>query len=321
MRNPKISVVIPIYNTVQYLEKCLRSVCAQTYKNLEIIGVDDGSTDGSREILQAFAAEDSRIVAIYKENGGESSARNAGLQRCTGDYIGFMDCDDWIEPDMYEKLLRQAEQYPLVDIVACGYSLDTDIASIPAENTYRVADGSFDRHQLLEYVYHRDFYRAFTGYIWCKLYRRNLVQNSDGQWLQFDETLPFGGDMVFFAEVALRVRQAIYVNRPFYHYYQRVTSTYHSDDESVWIYMVYAYLKILQSFRTAAVEPDILLWVIRFLVYRAEVVAKLAYKHQNKEILEYCLGIMKQYGQEYKDTNRDHPERIQEYQMILAYKI
>lgn len=195
--NPKISIVIPIYNTVRYLRKCLSSVCEQTYRNLEIIGVDDGSTDGSREILQEFADGDSRVIAIYKENGGESSARNAGLQCCTGDYIGFMDCDDWIERDMYELLLKCAEQSS-VDVVACGYSLDTDTISIPAKNIYQVTNKPFNRHQLLEYVYRRDVYRAFTGYIWCKLYRRQVLQNDDGRWLQFDESLPLGGDIAFF---------------------------------------------------------------------------------------------------------------------------
>lgn len=119
----------------------------------------------------------------------------------------------------------------------------------------------------------------------------------------------------------MRTHQASYIATPFYHYYQRKTSAYHSEDEKLWVYMVYTYLQVLRRFNESDVESDILMWVIRFLVYRAEVVAKLAYKHQNKEILEYCIGIMKQYEQEYKDKNVDYPERLKEYQMILKYEI
>ena len=103
--NPLVSIIIPIYNTASYLRKCLDSAKNQTYTNLEIICVDDGSTDGSEKIVDEYL-DDERFVIIHKENGGESSARNTGLLKSTGDYIGFMDCDDWIEKDM-KHLLRQ----------------------------------------------------------------------------------------------------------------------------------------------------------------------------------------------------------------------
>ena len=93
--NPLVSIIIPVYNTAQYLRKCLDSAKNQTYENLEIICVDDGSTDGSEKIVDEYL-DDDRFVIIHKENGGESSARNTGLLKCTGNYIGFMDCDDWI---------------------------------------------------------------------------------------------------------------------------------------------------------------------------------------------------------------------------------
>ncbi len=108
MIEKKVSVIVPIYNAEKYLNKCLESIIGQTYKNLEIILVDDGSSDNSPTICDAWAQIDSRIRVIHKKNGGVSSARNAGIDLAQGDYIGFVDADDWIEPNMYEVLINNA---------------------------------------------------------------------------------------------------------------------------------------------------------------------------------------------------------------------
>lgn len=101
---PLISIIVPVYNVEKYLEKCLHSICEQTYKNLEIIVVDDGSTDGSGEICDLLAKEDKRIKVIHQPNAGLSAARNRGLDIASGEYIGFVDSDDWIDVDMYQFL-------------------------------------------------------------------------------------------------------------------------------------------------------------------------------------------------------------------------
>lgn len=118
MEQPWISVIIPVYNVEEYLHECLDSVINQTYRNLEIIIVDDGSTDSSGMICDEYAKQDSRIAVIHKENGGLSDARNAGLEVCTGEYIGFVDSDDKIVAQMYEKLYDCAVQEK-ADLVAC----------------------------------------------------------------------------------------------------------------------------------------------------------------------------------------------------------
>ncbi len=100
-----ISVIVPIYNIVEYLPRCVNSIRRQTYRNLEIILVDDGSTDNSGALAEKMALEDKRVRVFHKENGGSSSARNLGLSKASGDYIGFVDSDDYIEPEMYERLL------------------------------------------------------------------------------------------------------------------------------------------------------------------------------------------------------------------------
>lgn len=123
--NSKISVIVPVYNLENELSNCIASIQAQTYTNLEIILVDDGSKDGSREVIQRLAEKDSRIVSIFKENGGVTSARLTGCRVATGDYIGFVDGDDEIEPDMYELLLNNAVKYG-ADISHCGYQMVFD---------------------------------------------------------------------------------------------------------------------------------------------------------------------------------------------------
>lgn len=124
MTSGRISVVIPVFRTEKYLEKCILSVLCQTYADLEIILVDDGSDDSCPEMCDAFAASDGRVKVIHKKNGGLSSARNEGINAATGEYIAFVDSDDHIAPDMYERLMENAYD---ADIVICSYfSVDDD---------------------------------------------------------------------------------------------------------------------------------------------------------------------------------------------------
>lgn len=120
---PLISIIVPIYNVKEYLEKCLDSICSQTYKNLEIILINDGSSDGSGELCDLFAQRDGRIKVIHQANVGQSAARNRGLDIAQGEYFGFVDSDDWIEPDMYEFLYRLLKENG-ADISICAHYRD-----------------------------------------------------------------------------------------------------------------------------------------------------------------------------------------------------
>lgn len=118
MEKPKISVIVPIYNSLNCLERCVNSICGQTFENLEILLIDDGSTDGTGKLCDELAERDNRIRVYHKENGGASSARNLGLQKASGDYVGFVDSDDYIETDAYRQMaeLALAKNYPVVQI-------------------------------------------------------------------------------------------------------------------------------------------------------------------------------------------------------------
>ena len=145
--NPLISVIVPIYNVEKYLDKCIESIVNQTYKNLEIILVDDGSPDNCPAMCDAWAEKDSRIKVVHKENGGAGSARNAGLDVSSGEYIGFVDGDDYIDSDFYETLINKSRN-GYYDIVTCGFktfeSCKTGLEHKCYEN-----EMEFDSQQLL----------------------------------------------------------------------------------------------------------------------------------------------------------------------------
>lgn len=216
MDNPKISVIIPVYNVEPYLRRCLDSVIRQTYTNLEIILVDDGSTDGSSEVCDEYKANDSRILVIHKENGGVSSARNAGLDAATGEWIGFVDADDWIEPDMYEYMLGMTQKYG-ADVVQCGLFFDegTESQEMFCAETECVLSGGAEQLGL------RDLEQL--GNSTCnKLYRRDIVGD-----LVYDFACPMGEDLLFNLQVLQRSSGLVLGAEAKYHYVQHDASACH----------------------------------------------------------------------------------------------
>lgn len=123
-RQPKISVVIPVYNVEAYLPRCVDSILNQSYQNLEILLVDDGARDSSGQICDAYAQKDSRIQVIHKENGGLSSARNAGIEAAAGEYLSFVDSDDYLEADAYTRMMALMDQYGVTLVCAGRYDVD-----------------------------------------------------------------------------------------------------------------------------------------------------------------------------------------------------
>jgi len=172
MKMPRISIIIPVYNTEQYLAKCIESVINQTYINLEILLVNDGSTDSSLDICNAYASNDSRVVVINKQNGGVSSARNSGLEVATGEYIGFVDSDDFLSPVMYEELL-DAIQKNDADIAECGYcTLDMDYR---ITGKYEFKNSIIDGNYQCSYNYLANI--NTTNFNWNKLYKRFIFND------------------------------------------------------------------------------------------------------------------------------------------------
>ena len=226
----KISVIVPVYKAEPYLHKCVDSILAQTHKNLEVILVDDGSPDCCPSICDEYAAKDSRVRVIHKENGGVSSARNAGLDVATGDYIGFVDSDDWIAPEMYEKLLDTLQNQDAAAAV-CGYiecdEKGTMSREIKPYRTGRISGLEAARNILYSTASRNG---AFDGpyeiYVvcWNKIYRREVFKLT-----RFDQTLTNGEDALVEFQIFSGIQRVAVVNKSLYFYRQRNGSATHGE--------------------------------------------------------------------------------------------
>ncbi|MDE7312841.1 MAG: glycosyltransferase [Eubacterium sp.] len=310
-----ISVIVPVFNTERELPRCLQSIVEQTYEDLEILCIDDGSTDRSGIIADEFAKKDNRLKVIHKENGGESSARNIGLKMASGEYIAFCDCDDWLDKDMYEILVRMLESEK-VDLVAGSWYQENDGYSREIKNAIQADDHVFGRDELLKYLYMRDSYRGFA-YMWNKLYKSEILYDKKGRQILFDETMQIGADVLYLAEAALNVRRAKYIDRAFYHYYQRKDSGCRTKDPVRLRDWLRAYEIVIQRFYDEQIEEEILSYVKRFLAYHSSNAAEIALHEGNQQAKEEFQKIMRQYEQEYVVLNAQYPQRIQRYMDLL----
>ena len=171
--NALVSVIVPIYKVEQYLPKCVRSILGQTYSNLEIILVDDGSPDGCGAICDEFAATDSRIRVIHKKNGGLSDARNAGIDIAKGDYFAFVDSDDWLEPDAYEAMLAVMKKYDAKMVCAGRYDED-GVTGQQTKGLCPVKEEFVPGKELVRRILRWDHLDSAA---WDKLYARELFRN------------------------------------------------------------------------------------------------------------------------------------------------
>lgn len=213
MNTTLISVIIPIYNLAEYLPKCIDSVLAQTYGNFEVIAVDDGSSDNSAGILKEYAEKDSRMKPIFKENGGVSSARNAGLNASVGEYIFFLDGDDWIEPDTLEKLLKLSDGF---DIVQAAYTESYDDGSENPPADIKFIDKEInDKNEMLS----RYFLAQIQESSWNKLYKKSVIGN-----IRFNEALSVAEDSQFVYTILKKSDNIKIIKDITYHYYIRKNS-------------------------------------------------------------------------------------------------
>ena len=208
----KISVVVPVYNTGKYLEKCLNSILNQTLKEIEVIVVNDGSTDFSQQIITGFQANDNRIVAVNKENGGLSDARNVGIDKAAGEYIAFVDSDDYVDEMMFEKMISLAEKHHS-EIVLC------DLVKVD-ENGKEFRDLP-QSPQLPEKIVLKDDFTIF-GEMSCfacnKIFKRSLFNQH-----RFKKGIHFE-DIELIPKLVIDSRVISKINEPFYKYFERQDS-------------------------------------------------------------------------------------------------
>ena len=242
-----ISIIVPIYNTDCYLRQCLGSIINQSYKNFEVLLINDGSVDDSAMICKEFAEKDSRIRYFEKENGGVSSARNLGLKNVKGNYITFVDSDDWVEENYLEVLYNALKENEVdISISAHNYfNMDDNLYYLPSyseEQLHTLDIGKVSRDEFLELFpelssLNHDFNCAVS-----KLFKADVVKN-----LLFDESVNYGEDLDFFFKLYLKVSSVYYVNQPTYIYRQHQRSASNNCLESHAISEIRIYEKILKK--------------------------------------------------------------------------
>lgn len=206
---PAVSVIIPVYKVEPYLHRCVDSVLAQSFTDIEIILVDDGSPDNCGAICDEYAAQDARIHVIHKENGGLSSARNAGIRAAQGAYLMFVDSDDWIAPDMAKDML-QAIQENDCDMAICQYFIvrgDVVSRCTSGDQGVRVLSQKEAVSLLIED-------KVITNHVWRRLYRKELFSS-----LRFPEGKAFE-DIFIMLDLMLQCRNIAYLDQAYYYYYQ-----------------------------------------------------------------------------------------------------
>ena len=270
--NDKISVIVPVYKVEKYLNRCVQSIAAQTYENLEIILVDDGSPDNCGQLCDGWAQKDSRIKVIHKPNGGLSSARNAGVAVATGKYVGFVDSDDYIHPQMYEKLYAALVETG-ADISICGCDYVDEKTDAPDLNMRRrspLKTEVLTREQAYRIISEiKDGY-AFYVTAWNKLYPRSFFDQ-----LQFKEGF-IHEDEFFVHHLFSRCSRIATISDRLYLYVQRSGSITKVKATIRSLHAVYAYFDRYQFFRREGerrMAKSALLgahWCLTDLLYRLE---------------------------------------------------
>lgn len=210
----KLSVIVPVYNTSKYLKKCLDSILNQTFQDIELILVDDGSTDNSYSILEEYKKKyPKKIVLLQKENGGQGSARNLGLKHAKGDYITFVDSDDTIDKNMYDEMYNLAIKRKY-DIVVCGLQDYYEQNNSTQEISLNLKEEVSIPEALLKSV----------PSVVNKIYHRSLFKN-----MLFNETIWYE-DFPYSMELIVNAKKIGYIDKPFYQYFHRVKSTMHNEN-------------------------------------------------------------------------------------------
>lgn len=278
MESNKISIIVPVYNVEQYLERCVNSLINQTYKNIEIILVDDGSPDQCPQLCDNYANSDSRIKVIHKTNGGLSDARNVGLDNATGEYIAFVDSDDWVENDFIETLCKNAEKEN-ADISIIGCTLVWDDG--------RKKPGSKDKGY---YVFNKEkaikemlIQRKFGCMVWQKMYRKQI----------FDTVrFPVGKlyeDVAISMPTFLRVKKVVVSGRQGYNYYQRDNSIVNSKFDEKKLYFLECCQNIIKysDRHDKMYDTEAHVFYLRALMVFALTLYQSAENEKEKKITEY----------------------------------
>lgn len=249
MHNVKISIIVPVYNVEQYLPKCVESILRQTYTNLEVILVDDGSPDSSGAICDEYAQKDNRVKVIHKKNGGLVSARNAGYDIMTGEWHMYVDGDDWVDSDMCEKLMESVKKNPNADILFWNHVQEVGNKSIKGNCVWKCRDSkkSYEGEECKDLALHTLIYKAGIATAYCKLIKTSFAKKYG---IKHDDRLKQGSEGVEFSLRAFYyTERAVFVDMYSYHYLYNPSSITKKIDEKNTLYLADCYNLIAEDIR------------------------------------------------------------------------
>ena len=224
---PKLSVIVPVYNTEKYLRECVDSILAQTFTDLELILVDDGSTDGSGVICDEYAKKDARIRVIHQENGGITVARKTGVRVAKGEYVTFVDSDDWIDREMFEQMVEKCLETG-ADIAVCDVYMDYGAKTVTSPSL--VEEGFYNKTGLRDKIYPAmlmdvPFRRpGILGSACNKIFHKEVMKET---FWQVDDSFVYAEDALFCYAALLESNGVFVLRKPLYHYRQHAESAIH----------------------------------------------------------------------------------------------
>lgn len=313
---PLVSIIVPIYNAQNYLSQCIESIQSQAYSNIEVILVDDGSTDDSLAVCNKYALEDSRITVIHKNNGGVSSARNTGLDSCHGKWVGFVDSDDLPKSLMYDTMITLVENHK-GDMVMGGYEKKSLDDSVTISLPY---NGCIENQDIKKIIYSMSFWNGYLnhqqlpslyGSVWPNLYNVDIIRSNK---LRFPDNIKIGEDLLFNLSYLSHVSKIVMINKPLYEYNVCFESATRKRNPFLWR----EYSRLLENVNS-----------ILMSMYEGE--AELLY-NVHKQYLNYAINVIEeQYSlianqkERYKEIEKlckdENVNTAAQYIMTHSYKI
>lgn len=255
----KISIIVPIYKIEKYLKTCIESILEQTHKNFELILVDDGSPDNCGSICDEYAKQDDRIVVIHKENGGLVSARKVGLQRATAEYVTYVDGDDWVSPNTYEKMMEVVEETE-ADIVTAGFV--EEFESFSREYRDLMSTGFYNKEKLEKVLYCSMLYDENAGEfgirpnVWSKIFRKEVLFDCQ---MAVDDKINYGEDMACTYPAFLKAESVYVTDFCLYHYRRRDDSMTGEADIAFFERTGVLYKNLAEIFKKNAAYENVLM--------------------------------------------------------------
>lgn len=228
----KVSIIVPAYNCEKTIEKCLDSIINQTYRNTEIIVINDGSKDNTINILKQYAKIDKRIKLIDRENSGVSKSRNIGIEASSGEYISFVDADDWLEPNMIEIMVNNIKNEK-VSFVVCKHFTNDQQGNQSESNIYELANRKFNNKEIYEcnIIDHFLFFeKPIKNLVMLLLIKRKFLTDND---IYFDTSLYMLEDVYFYQKIFKNAESVYFTDTPLYHYYENINSVTRTQDKFI----------------------------------------------------------------------------------------